>query len=64
MVIIIYLLMEKKPLSLKLTIKMLTFRLNFVQESCLMDRATKSRKISLKGNVHDFLVDYNAIKKY
>ena len=29
-----------------------------------MDGATKSRKITLKGNVYDFSVDYNAIKKY
>ena len=28
-----------------------------------MDRATKSGKISLKGNVYDFSVDYNAINK-
>ena len=35
--IVICLLMEKKSLSLKPTIKMLTFKLNFVSEECLMD---------------------------
>ena len=37
LVIVIYLLMEKKSLNLKLTMKMLTFELNFVAEVYLMD---------------------------
>ena len=36
-VILIYLLTEKKSLNLKLTIKMLIFQLNFVSEVYLMD---------------------------
>ena len=37
MILVICLLMEKKYLKLKLTIKMLTFRVNFVSEIFLMD---------------------------
>ena len=37
LIIVICLLMEKKSLSLKLTIKMLTFQLNFVSEVYLME---------------------------
>ena len=37
LIIVICLLMEKKYLSLKPTIKMLTFQLNFVSEVYLMD---------------------------
>ena len=37
LIIVICLLMEKKPLNLKLTIKMLTFQLSFVLEEYLMD---------------------------
>ena len=36
-IIVICLLMEKKSLNLKLTIKMLTFQLNFVSEVYLID---------------------------
>ena len=41
--------MEKKCLSLKPTIKMVTFQHNFVWE------------VSLNGNVYDFSLDYNSI---
>ena len=37
LIIVICLLMEKKSLKLKLTIKMLTSQLNFVSEVYLMD---------------------------
>ena len=37
LVIVIYLLMENKSLTLKPTIKMLTFQLNFISELYLMD---------------------------
>ena len=36
-IVVICLLMEKKSLSLKPTIKMLTFQLNFVSQVYLMD---------------------------
>ena len=54
--------MESKSLSLKPIIKLLTFRLNF----CLGGisngfGATDSKEESLKGNVCNFSVDYNAI---
>ena len=62
MIIVICLLMEKKSLNLKLTIKMLTFQHNFVSEVFLMD-LEKSREVSLNGNVYDFSVDYNSIDK-
>ena len=54
--------MEKESLSLKSTIKMLTFQLNFVLEVYLRD-LDESRDISLKGIVCDFSVDYNSIYK-
>ena len=37
MIMVICLLMEKKSLNLKLTIKMLTFQLNFVSEVFLVN---------------------------
>ena len=37
LIIVVCLLMEKKSLSLKLTIKALTFQFNFVSEVFLMD---------------------------
>ena len=43
-VIVIRLLMEKKSLNLKLTIKMLTFELNFFLEVYLMDFVALSLK--------------------
>ena len=45
LVIVIYLLMENKSLSLKPTIKMLTFQLNFISEVYLMDLVL----VSLEG---------------
>ena len=58
-IIVICSLMEKKFLILRPIIKMLTFRLNFVHEVYLIDLVL----LSLKGNVYDFLVDYNSINK-
>ena len=64
LIVVICLLIEKKSLSLKLTIKMLTFQLNFVLEVFLIDLViTESREVSLHGNVYDFSVDYNSIDK-
>ena len=40
---------------------MLTFKFSLVLETYLMD--TESREISLKGNLCDFSIDYNAIDK-
>ena len=45
LVIVIYLLMENKSLTLKPTIKMLTFQLNFISELYLMDLVL----VSLEG---------------
>ena len=57
--------MENKSSSLKLTIKILTFQLNFVSEVCLSNRfsATEPRGESLNGNIFDFSIDYNSIDK-
>ena len=65
LVIVICLLMEKKSLSLKVTIKMLTFQLNFVSEVYLMDLVLLSleKYFYLNENVYDFSVDYNSIDK-
>ena len=56
-----YLLMEKKYLILKPTIKMLTFQLGSISNGF---SAVESREVSLNGNVNDFSVDYNSIDKY
>ena len=40
---------------------MLTFKFSLVLETYLMD--TESREISLKRNLCDFSIDYNAIDK-
>ena len=57
-------LMEKKYLNLKSTIKMLTLQHNFFLGSTSNGfSATESREISLDGNVYDLLVDYNSIDK-
>ena len=47
--------MEKKSLSLNLTIQF-----------CLgsISSATESREVSLNGNVYDFSIDYNYIGKF
>ena len=58
LIIVICLLMEKKSLSLKPTIKMLTFKLISTGFS-----AAESTEVSFNGNVHDFLVDYSSINK-
>ena len=52
--------MEKKPSSLKLTIRMLTFQLLTIS---IGFRAIESREVSLNGNMFDFSVDYNSIDK-
>ena len=63
LIIVIYLLMKRKSLSLKLTIKMLTFQLNFVLEIYLMDLVLLSLQKYLKGNEYDSSVDFNFIDK-
>ena len=50
--------MEKKSLSLKLTMKMLTLQLNFASEVVLMEM-----EVSLNGNVYGFSVDHDSIDK-
>ena len=52
--------MKKKLLSLKPTIKLLTFQFDFVSNAYLMYLVLE---VSLNGNVHDFLVDHNSIGK-
>ena len=47
--------MEKKYLCLKPIINMSIFQLNFVQEAY--------QGTYLKGNVYDFLADYNTVDK-
>ena len=62
--IVICLLMEKKPLHLKSTIKMLTLPTQFCLESISNGFSnTESKEISLNGNVYDFSVDGNFIDK-
>ena len=63
LITVICLLMKKKYLNLKPTIKILTFQLNFVWEVFVMDLVLVSSEVSLNGNVHDFSVDYNSIDK-
>ena len=65
LIIVICLLMEKKSLSLRVTIKMLTFQLNFVSEVYLMDLVLLSleKYFYLNESVYDFSVDYNSIDK-
>ena len=56
--------MEKKSCSLKPTIKMLTFQLNYCLGSIANGLTnTESREVSLNGNMYDFSVDYNSIDK-
>ena len=51
-------LVEKKYLTLKAIIKMLTSQLNFVQESVSNGfGASESKEVSLKGNLYDFSDD-------
>ena len=53
LIIVICLLMEKKSLSLKLTIKMLTFQLNFVSEVYLME----SREVPVQLKYYPFMME-------
>ena len=55
--------MEKK--SLKPTIKMFTFQLNFLSLESISNwfSATESREVSLNGSMYDFSVGYNSIDK-
>ena len=64
LIIVIYLLMEKKSLNLKMTIKLLTFATQFCPGSTSNKfSATQSREASLNGNVYDFSLDYNCSDK-
>ena len=61
-IIVICLLIETKSLHLKLTIKMLTFQLNFVFEVFLMDLVLLSLEKYLWMEMFmKFSVDYNSI---
>ena len=63
-IILICLLMEKGYLSLKLAIKILAFRLNFVFKVCLRYLVLLNlTEYLLNENVYDFSVDYNSIDK-
>ena len=62
LIIVIFLLMEKKSSKLKLKIKLLTFQINFVSEAHLMDLVLLSLE-KLSRNAYDFSVDYNCIDK-
>ena len=63
-IILICLLMEKGYLSLKLAIKILAFRLNFVLKVCLRYLVLLNlTEYLLNENVYDFSVDYNSIDK-
>ena len=56
--------MEKKYLSLKTIIKMLTSQLKFIQESVSNGfGASESKEVSLKGNVYDFSDNSSAIEE-
>ena len=56
--------MEKKSLSLKLIKKMFNFPTQFCLGSINHGfDATESKEVSLKGNVSNFLVDYNTSEK-
>ena len=64
MMIVIYLLMEKKSLSLKPIKKNVSFPTQFYLRSISNSfGAVESRDVSLKGNVYDFSVNNNAIDK-
>ena len=63
-IIVICVLMEKKSFKFKTE----NNNVNFPTKVCLGNiyngfGATEFREVSLKGNVYDFLVDYNAINK-
>ena len=64
LIILICLLIEKKSLSLKSTIKNINFQIQFRPRSISNGfSATESREVSLRGNVHDFPVDYSSTDK-
>ena len=63
LILVICLLMEKKHLNLKPTLKILTFQLKFVSEVYLRFITTESRELSLNGNLYDFSVNYNSVDK-
>ena len=58
MILVNYLLMAKKSISLKQIIKISTFRLNFVWEAYV-----KLEEVFLKENLFEFSVDYNTDDK-
>ena len=53
--------MEKKPINLKLVIKMLTFHLNFVLKAYLIN--IDSEEVLFKENVYHFLITCDGIDK-
>ena len=64
LIIVICLLIEKKTLTLRSTIKALDFPTQFCLGSMYNGfSATESRKASLNWNVYDFPVDYDSIVK-
>ena len=65
LIVVICLSMENNVLSSKLTMKILTLKLNFVSKAYPMDLVlTESGEVSLNENVYNFLVDYNSINKF
>ena len=63
-IMVICLLMENISLSLKPIMKVSAFQLSFCLESISNGFGdTESREVSLKGNVYDYSVGYNAIDK-
>ena len=63
MIIVICLLVEKKSISLKLTVKILASLLSCVMEASNDFGLIYSKDVSLKGHVSDCSVDYNIIDK-
>ena len=56
--------MEKKSINSKLVIKIITFHLKLSLGSISNKfDYVDSEEVSLKGNVYDFSVDYNAIDR-
>ena len=65
LIVVICLSMENNVLSSKLTMKILTLKLNFVSKAYPMDLVlTESGEVSLNENVYNFLVNYNSINKF
>ena len=63
LIIVIFFLMEKKSLNLKLTIKMLTSQFNFVSEVYLMNLGIQSLGKYRSIKMLWFSVHYNSIDK-